>query len=141
MQVSGRRSGGAPERHLEVPPRPSSTQDIPRQPFVPHFPLTSPGWQHWDSPGAALAESSSFRALVSFFCRRIKSIGQLTSVQRGRAGTETAFRLLNSECCQRSRSSQPRPPRLIWSLTVTVGLCKGEKWPMMTAREGHSPQL
>lgn len=116
-------------------------QDIPWQPFSPHFPLTSPGQQHWDSLEAALAESSFFLALVSFFLRCIKSIGQLTSVQRRQAGTETAFRLLNSECCQQSRRTHPRPPQLIWSLTVTVSLCKREKSPMMTAREGHSPQL
>lgn len=140
--IGGSRSGGVPAGHLEVPAHPqraSSIQDIPWQPFGPCFPLTSLAWQHWDSPEAALAESNSFLALVSFFLHCIKSIGQLRSVQGGQAGTEAAFRPLNS--CQRSRRAQPRPPRLIWSLTVTVGLCKREKSPTMTAREGHSPQL
>lgn len=53
--------------HAQPPQTASTMHYIPWEPFSPHFPLTSPGWQHWDSPGTALAEGSSFLALLSFF--------------------------------------------------------------------------
>lgn len=42
-------------------------QNIPQQPLSRRSLLTSPSWQHWDSSGAALAESSSFLVPVYFF--------------------------------------------------------------------------
>lgn len=72
LEKASPRSRGAPEEYPEVPahtqpPQAASTMHcIPWQPFSCHFPLPSPGWQLWDSSGAALADSSSFLALLSF---------------------------------------------------------------------------
>lgn len=76
MKEPAPRSRGVPEEDPEVPAHAQppqtapTTHYIPWQVFSPHFPLPSPGWQHWDSPGAASAESSSFLALLSFLMNR-----------------------------------------------------------------------